>query len=232
MILLVLALNVAFAQASPDGVAIARQRARVTELASVAAHARDDGAPRSQVAAAMKAYRQEAETLAALLAAQEQAAVDQERQVHEQALAELEEALAAGRPAPSGREVMEAWLGDLDVQLNVLRQALDLAADRPDRPLSQELARDVADKADVVGLVAAYDGARHRSDAREIRLRATVLRSRDGAGLTSGMDTLLEARALDAEADRLEALAQADQDRVERAAAMKHEAVALEGVTP
>lgn len=223
--------SLAWGQA-PDEHAVARQQARVAELAGVVADARDSNAPRSEVAAAMRAYRSEAEVLADMEAAMQRAEGDAMRAARERALLALAEALAAGRPDPDARALLADWLGDLDALLGTLRQALSEAGSRPADPLSHALALDIAEKAQVVWLVASYDEYRARSDARELALRAHALRSRSASGMSGGFDDVLEARALEEEAERRLEAASLHQARVEQAASLHLAALAFGGETP
>jgi len=216
----------------PDELAIARQQARVTDLAAVVAQARDTEAPRGEVAAAMKAYRVEAEALAELRATRQRAEVDAQQAKRAAAVSALADALAAGKADPGSRVVLADWLGELGTQLGVLQKAVDDARSRPDDPLSRDLALDVAEKAQVVWLAASYDESRARSDARDLRLRAHAIRARASSGMSGGLDEVIEARALEDEAARRSEEATRHQDLADLAATVQRDALAFAGETP
>lgn len=230
--LLLLLVALVWGQEPPSEVELAWQQTRVTQLAWVAAEARDSGSPRAEVASAMKAYRAEAEVLVAMQESARKATLDADMVARASAVSSLEEALARGRPVATARATIADWLGELTSQLQVLGDALTAVRSRPDDPLSHDLALDVAERARVVWLAASYDASRARAEARELRLRAHTLRSRSTSGMSGGMDDALAAKGLDEDAEKLDATAIESQELATKAEAIEGQAMTLAGEEP
>ena len=189
--------SLAWGQVPSEAVSLAQQQARVTELARIAANARDGGQSRSVVSAAMRAYRAEAEILAALSARADLAERDALSAARSAALREIEEALATGRPALGSRKTLSDWLGPLGPQLQLLDGAMVQVRANPESPLSRDLAFDLAERAQVLALVASYDASRARAEVEQLELRARALRARAASGMSGGMEELMEAKELE-----------------------------------
>lgn len=231
VLLLALTLS-AYGQVSVDAVELARQQAKVTALAQVAADARDGDASRSEVSAAMRSFRAEAEILARMQQQRALAVQDALSAKHAAAVSGLEQALATGHAAATERGVVAAWIGPLADQLELLQGAVAQLEHGPSTDLGVNLALDLSERAHVVSLAAAYDASRARVAAEQLGLRARALRSRASSGIASDMVSVLDARRIEQQRDVLQAQATDFAAIAATATNTQVAAIELAGATP
>lgn len=228
---LALGLSLAALAADPR-VAVVQQREVVDTLASEIATARATSGDRDALAALMTRYREAAERLAVLEAPSLTAAAGADASARSAARRGLADALAKGTADDHDRTALVAWLGEPADRLPELVTALDAIRGTRDGTVRRGLAVDIADQADVLSLIAAYDAARAEHDRDRASTQAAVLRTRTAPGQTGGIDLIVAAERLERDAvaagDRM-VLAE---DQRARADALRASALALSVETP
>ena len=218
--------------AADPRLAVVQQRQVVDTLAAEVATARVGAADRDELADRMARYREAAERLAALEAPELAAAAGVEAGERSLARRGLADALARGAPDEHDRDVLVGWLGDPEARLPALTQVLGSIASTRDDAVRRGLALDVADQADVLSLVAAYDTARAERDRERAATQAGVLRARTAPGQTGGMDLVVAAERLEREAQAADERAMSARQRRTRADELRAAALALSVETP
>ncbi|MEQ1501579.1 MAG: hypothetical protein ABMB14_05080 [Myxococcota bacterium] len=233
MIFLALALwcSVAAFAADPR-LAVVQQRQVVDTLATEVATARAGAADRDELADLMARYREAAERLAALEAPELAAAAGAEAGERSAARRGLAEALARGTADDRDRGVLVGWLGEPEPRVAALAQALDAVSSTRDDAVRRGLAVDVADQADVLSLISAYDTARAERDRERAATQAAALRARTAPGQTGGMDLVVAAERLEREAQAAEKRATSARELRTRADELRAAALALSVETP
>ncbi|MCB9692048.1 MAG: hypothetical protein H6736_09560 [Alphaproteobacteria bacterium] len=179
--------------------------AEVEAAAAEVAAARARGAPRSEVARLMRAYRARAEMLPA----------DAPTDVASARRA-LGEAIARGRGGAEPRAALVAVVGEPAERLEALERAV--AAPAPEG-LRAALHADIAEQAALLAAVARWDAVQAEAERQGAALRAEAIRA-PAPGLTPDIGAQLEARRAAEEAERLALLRDAQLALVARATAV------------